>query len=327
MCIIMYCPSGKTISKSNIENAFRYNPHGAGVMYYDEDGNVHFKKGFDKVDNLYRFWNSLSPNLPRALHCRIATSGKISTKTCHPFPIEKNVEDMGNGEGIAKNGCLMHNGIFSNYTPKGGMLCDYSDSMYYTAKVIYPLKDMIMNEGVLRLLQEMTSRVLLFLPKFKILRFGKWEEDKTEHFFASNDTYEERYTYYNYGVYGDWSDYYNGRSYCTYKSTKKDDKKDKEDEELYDVSYGYTNRSGLKQANFIFSILIGAKDKNEAEELLYEFCDDFYTFIYDEDSAFDTLQEIDDGMWEFCIETTDDINRFIKPPYSVGYFYDYSTEE
>ena len=313
MCIIIYCPSGKQIPKENLENAFDYNSDGAGVMYYDKKGNVHYTKGFKRFDKLYDFWKTLDVSLPRAVHCRIATSGRISTKTCHPFPITKNVEDMGKAEGIAKNGCLMHNGIFRNYTPAQGMACDYSDSMYYTAKVIYPIRDVIMNEGVLRLLSEMTSKVLLFMPGFKVLRFGSWEEDDKEHFFASNDTYE-KYTYsytspYYHGVYGDWSDY----TYSSY-TTKNDTKEDKVIKVV---------EEDIKESNFLFSVIVDATSSFKAQSLVTEFIDDFYEYIVDEDMPYETLQEIDVNMWEFCFETSHDISRFISAPFNLGYMCDY----
>lgn len=335
MCIIMYAPSKVKISEENLRNAFEYNSDGAGVMYYDREGNVHYKKGFNKFSKLWNFFDSLDDSLPRAVHCRIATSGKVATKTCHPFPITDKVEDMGEAEGVSKYGCLMHNGIFSKYTPDKGMMCDYSDSMYYTAKVIYPLRDIIMNEGVLRLLQDMTSRVLLFLPKFKILKFGSWEQDSEEKFYASNDTYEERYKYY-YGAYGAWGDYAACYPY-TSGATKANGKglTALSDKKYYSSSTGNTyiqNGNTIipvhssyevkkKEGRFMYSIIINAYRYTDAEADMYEFLEDFYDCITDEDMPYDTLQEIDTNMWEFCVETDKEIDKLVKFPYTVSYMY------
>ena len=331
MCIIMYAPSKVKISKENLKNAFEYNSDGAGVMYYDHQGNVHYKKGFDKFKNLWAFWDSLDDSLPRAVHCRIATSGKIATKTCHPFPITDKVENMGEAEGISENGCLMHNGIFSNYTPADGMKNSYSDSMYYTAKVIYPLRDIIMNEGVLRLLQEMTSRVLLFLPKFRILKFGSWEQDKQEKFYASNDTYEEKSKYY-YGAYGAWDDYAcypytsgstkaNGKGLGKiYYTSSTGNVYTGEGNHIVKVDSSYAVPE--KKGRYVYSIVVHAYKYSDAEADMYEFLEDFYEYLTDEDMPYETLQEIDTNVWEFCVETDEDIEKLVKYPYAVTYMYE-----
>ena len=332
MCIIMYSPSGKTISEDCIRNAFENNPDGGGVMWYDKNGSVHYKKGFDKVDELVRFYNALNPNLPRAIHCRIATSGKVSTKTCHPFPIVKEISNMGNASGLALNGALMHNGIFSRYTPTLGMNCEYSDTMNYTSQVIFPLvrSKCINNEGVINLLQDMTSRLLLFLPKFQIMRFGSWVENKEEGFFASNSTYEKKtYVYsrspYNYGSYGYWGDYADDYDYpYTYKNTTEMSPK------VRSISPTYPNTSGETDGTkYLMSILISAKDEKDAEDLVWQFLDDYYPLIIDEDMAIDSLAQLDTGMFEFVIEATQDLNKAypIKAPFSVSYCEKYSEEK
>ena len=329
MCIIMYSPSGKSISENCIKNAFENNPDGGGIMWYDKNGNVHYKKGFDKVDDLVRFYNSLNPDLPRAVHCRIATSGKISTKTCHPFPIVEKISNMGNASGLALNGALMHNGIFSRYTPTGGMNCDYSDTMNYTAQVIFPLvrSHCIKNEGVINLLQDMTSRVLLFLPKFQIMRFGTWVENKEEGFFASNSTYEKRtYAYsrapYYYGSYG-WGDDYDYGYYTNHKTQMSPVVKD--------VSTTYTNpySDDEDDTKYLMSIIISASNKKEAEDLVWEFLDEYYPLVKDEDMAIDSLAQLDVGVFEFVVESSKDLNQVspITAPYSVSYCEKYTDKE
>ena len=335
MCIIMYSPSGKTISEDCIRNAFENNPDGGGCMWYDKNGNVNYKKGFKKVDDLVRFYNSLNPNLPRAIHCRIATSGKISTKTCHPFPIVKDINKMGNESGLAINGALMHNGIFSRYTPTTGMNCDYSDTMNYTSQVVYPLVNFgcIKNEGVINLLQEMTSRLLLFLPRFQIMRFGTWVENKEEGFFASNSTYEKKtYSYsrapYYYGSYGYWGDY--ADDYDGWYSTKTKTEMSPTVRTVTNPTYPNTSKGDTERpnANYLMSIIINASSERNANDLLYDFLDEYYGMIVDEDYALDSLAPLDNGMWEFLVETSQDLNQYspIKYPYSVTYCEKYGEE-
>jgi len=184
----------------------------------------------------------------------------------------------------------------------------------------------------------MTSRVLLFLPKFRILKFGSWEQDKTEKFFASNDTYEDKYYY---GAYGSWGDYVtypygstrvygNGLSGRTYYTSSGDGVVPvEEDKKIVPVKSSWIiDEDGFKkESRFMYSIIVNAKDYTHAEDEMYQFLDDFYQYVTDEDLPFETLQEIDTEMWEFCVETDRDVEYLIKFPYTVGYKYDYSTVE
>ena len=104
MCIAIYIPAGKDIKDEQIKNAFANNSDGAGVMHYDRLGQVHYTKGFMDVDSLINYWRkSTSSKYPRAIHCRIATSGKISKGCCHPFPITDDLDDMLTPSGIGMN--------------------------------------------------------------------------------------------------------------------------------------------------------------------------------------------------------------------------------
>ena len=349
MCIIMYAPSGVGIEEKKIRQAFENNPDGAGAMWYDEYGYVHYRKGFDKVDELVSFFNSLGREFPRALHCRIATSGKIGVRTCHPFPIVEKVDDMGDFVGKPKLGAVMHNGIFSRYTPTGGMKADYSDTMNYVSKVIYPLAyaGCIENEGVIRLLGEMTSRLLVFLPNFMVGRFGSWEEDKEEHFYASNDSYShKKYVYVNpyYSGYGCDYTNYSGYDADWWKkrgsrvpaktnttttvvhpvNTKKDDKTNKKKSKVVIAPSKKveTIKSEKKKAEYLFSIGFSATNKQEANDLFYDFLDEYFAFIVEDDKMYDSLQEISKNMWEFYFSATDDIDKIKKvtKPYFVSYF-------
>ena len=350
MCIIMYAPKGGSIAESKIRTAFKNNSDGAGVMWYDRGGTVRYKKGFKRVDELVAFFNLISPEVPRAIHCRIATSGRVSAKTCHPFPIVANVEDMGVAEGIGKKGCLMHNGIFSKYTPKDGMKSEYSDTMFFTSRVIYPIvkSHMIFNKGVDELLSDMTSRVLLFLPKGRVIKYGTWYKDDEENFYASNYTYENYYSYYGYGYYGgtysnysktnpyykDSDDWWKSRTpTCTVTSTTPANRSV--------VITSTANNAGSKLAQvkkkseivkpeYFFNIQLSAADEKEAEDLFYDFLDTYYGYIVDcDDYTSDAyLIPIDKGIWEFWVESYEDLDKLqkIQHPYMINYFEKYTED-
>ena len=120
MCIAIYVPTGKNIKDEQIRNAFSNNRDGAGVMHYDKYGRVQYSKGFMNVESLLAYWhNNTTDKYPRAIHCRIATSGKISKGCCHPFPITDDLDVMLKSHGKSKTGCLIHNGVFNIATKTG----------------------------------------------------------------------------------------------------------------------------------------------------------------------------------------------------------------
>lgn len=345
MCIIMYVPKGGSVAESKIRTAFKNNSDGAGVMWYDRAGTVRYKKGFKKVEELINFFNRISPEVPRAIHCRIATSGRVSARTCHPFPIVEKVEDMGNAEGVGKKGCLMHNGIFSKYTPKDGMKCDYSDTMFFTSRVIYPIvkSNMIFNKGVEELLSDMTSRVLLFLPKGRVVKYGTWYKDDEEDFYASNYTYENYSYYYGYGYngcYGTYTNPYYNKSNewwksrtpsCTTTQTTTPDTS--KTISVVSTSGGLDSvkkKSAIIKPEYFFNIQLTAKDANEATDLFYDFLDTYYQSIVDCDDydADAYLIPIDTGIWEFWVEAYDDLDKLkkIQAPYMINYFEKYTED-
>ena len=47
-----------------------------------------------------------------------------------------------------------HNGVMSDFTPKEGMLSPYSDTMYFGAQVLYPLRDKLYKESTQYLIKK-----------------------------------------------------------------------------------------------------------------------------------------------------------------------------
>lgn len=311
MCIAIYIPAGKDIKDEQIKNAFANNSDGAGVMHYDRLGQVHYTKGFMDVDSLINYWRkSTSSKYPRAIHCRIATSGKISKGCCHPFPITDDLDDMLKPSGIGMNGCLIHNGVFHKYTPKEGMLSKYSDTMIFTQKVMYPLHTILHNGGVEELLDDMTSRVLVFLPNFEVHKYGTWKFNEENGFYASNDTYSygktdwkrwytAPYTYYS-------DDYCKPYSYTTTvqdSATGKTFSLDKRYNDYYNAD---------KYTSDEYTIGIQAKTMEEATDLVSEFIDTYWNSLIDSGwDAYDTLECTGDDEWWFCCYAHQDISKAI----------------
>ena len=83
MCIAIYKPEGKIISKATLQECYDSNPDGAGFMY-NQSKKLHIEKGFFSFDSFYDAYKK-HENKQAVIHFRIKTHGKIDTANCHPF--------------------------------------------------------------------------------------------------------------------------------------------------------------------------------------------------------------------------------------------------
>lgn len=192
MCIIAYFPKKSNVKEETIRTMFENNPDGAGIMWKESyDSPVRINKGFFKVEDLIEAFNKIPASCERAIHCRIATAGKISTACCHPFPIRPKVDAMKAAEDSADM-ALMHNGVISYANPTQGIKANYSDSMNFAAKFLFPLRRQLDKECVQTLIEESTSsRLLIMREGAETLMLGDWKYDGGVYY--SNTTYKAYY--------------------------------------------------------------------------------------------------------------------------------------
>lgn len=176
MCIIAYAPQGVQISDATIVRMFRNNPDGAGVMWKTgADERVQIVKGLETADELLKVWHNIPAEYEKALHCRIATSGKISVACCHPFPIRDRMDTF-KTRSCSCDSAVMHNGVIRFCTPQEGMRANYSDTMVFASKVLAPLRNSLNSPVIKRLLEQSIdgSRLLIFRQFARPLMFGYW---------------------------------------------------------------------------------------------------------------------------------------------------------
>lgn len=207
MCIIAYIPAGKQIKEDTIRYMFRGNPDGAGIMWKPKDGApIEIHKGFMTVEALLEAYKRIPVNCEKAIHCRIATSGKVSAACCHPFPVRAKVKAM-REERDSEKVALMHNGIISYTTPTKGMASDYSDTMLFASKVLYPLQKQLNEWHIQTLIEESTnSRLLIFRQDGETLVLGDWKFEDGIYYSNGNykaTVYDGLYGNY-YGNFGSW---------------------------------------------------------------------------------------------------------------------------
>lgn len=130
MCVICYMDRETRLPDYDIIDMFTANPDGAGICYPDK-GRVIIEKGFFSVGQLLDAYHGIPEDVPLIVHCRIATSGQINEKTCHPFAVGKTLKKANRR---ACSIAVAHNGVLS------GLGCkDASDTQEYVTRVVAPL--------------------------------------------------------------------------------------------------------------------------------------------------------------------------------------------
>ena len=96
MCLAIYKPKNKEVAKSRLQEAFRRNPHGAGIAFA-KDGQVIIKKGFFSFAKFWKAYKKISTNRAMLIHFRWATHGAHTAENCHPFKINGHTAMIHNG--------------------------------------------------------------------------------------------------------------------------------------------------------------------------------------------------------------------------------------
>lgn len=188
MCIIAVYEKGLVLNENELKTCFQNNPDGAGLMY-QKNGKVRIEKGFMTWEGFWHTAKQLPVDVDRVFHFRIATSGKISTACCHPFPVCDDYKKMSLANCTVNMG-FAHNGVLNDFEPPKGMKSTYSDSMKFGKEVLYPLGKLL-NERSVRDFIELytTSRFAIMTPK-KTYMVGIWEQSRESGAFYSNDTFD-----------------------------------------------------------------------------------------------------------------------------------------
>lgn len=135
MCVIAYIPKeAKEINRDILEKMWSCNPHGAGIMWLNNNHQVGFSKGYFYFEDFYRDYLIIKRdyNYECAIHFRIATSGGISRTMCHPFALTNSIPKIMNTSG-ASDVLVMHNGIIKIDTAE-----HLNDTCMYIINKLYP---------------------------------------------------------------------------------------------------------------------------------------------------------------------------------------------
>lgn len=186
MCIIAVKEKNiPMFDDKTIKQMFSRNSDGAGIMW-TENGNVHFKKGFMKVEPFLDFVHSRDDwsTIPAVLHFRIGTAGGNTPLNCHPYPIKK----KNTVEGVC-NMAMAHNGVMYKYNPPKGS--SINDTQVFVNTVINDMPaGFLKSKAILKLIKEdIGTNKLAFLDKTgTITLIGDFIEDNGYKY--SNSSYK-----------------------------------------------------------------------------------------------------------------------------------------
>jgi glutamine amidotransferase len=178
MCIAIYKPEEKVISKATLQECYSSNPDGAGFMYA-EDKQLQIQKGFFSFDSFYNAYKK-HQDKKVVIHFRIKTHGEINETNCHPFAVNSSL-------------AFVHNGIINGLDGDKA----FSDTIHFNEQILQPL---VNKWGNLALFQDpminlIESRIgyskLIFLDRHnnhKIMNEHKGEWD--DGVWYSNNSYK-----------------------------------------------------------------------------------------------------------------------------------------
>jgi hypothetical protein len=95
MCIAIYKPETKLISKKTLQTCWKNNQHGAGYAYALNNKLI-IRKGFMKFEHFWRSYKEIQ-QYSCIIHFRISTCGGITKENTHPFKVNSNVAMVHNG--------------------------------------------------------------------------------------------------------------------------------------------------------------------------------------------------------------------------------------
>jgi predicted glutamine amidotransferase len=133
MCIAIYKDKGVLPPKKKLlKTCWNKNPDGAGFFIIDPVSKQSVvSKGFLTFDEFWWYWKDakIRKSDKVGIHFRIGTSGGVTHKQTHPFPITRKTMDMKIIDFVAED-IIMHNGVIGE--GEGAL----SDTMKFIRDVI-----------------------------------------------------------------------------------------------------------------------------------------------------------------------------------------------
>ena len=194
MCIILTCDSNVRPTRELLETCFANNPDGAGIASIAKDKNheniVVVNKGFATMGELWNAVQAVPESSPLVIHMRIATSGGISDKLCHPFVIGGDVDTIRRTVTTCET-AIAHNGVIPHMPTDDDN--GISDTVSFVQTVVYPLmkSSWAMTDTIKRAIAKAApgNRFAVIESDGKITRIGSGWVTVSKGIYASNDSW------------------------------------------------------------------------------------------------------------------------------------------
>lgn len=212
MCVIVYKPKGTPIPDT-LKDCWTSNPDGAGYCLPElkrgvPTGKILIKKGFMEWEDFMNSVRTIENPTERDIlfHFRIATSGGVNRKFCHPFPLTDSRRKL-EASRIKTNMALCHNGIISGFGDK-----KISDTAEYIQQVVYPLfrvANYKQNEDTDKIIENtIDGSRFATMDKNGVRLIGDWEKEG-DCYYSNNCWNWRKY-------YEGWGGYYGYEGYLDY---------------------------------------------------------------------------------------------------------------
>lgn len=205
MCIIVAVPRTEKLTYEIVENCFTNNSDGAGFMWSD-GSKVYINKGYMKLAQIWADLQKVPENVDLVCHFRIATSGKINSGNCHPFPLIKDMKEMQRNHTSCEAG-VAHNGIISFCAPNQYLQASFSDTMIFISDYLYKSGNAWKKQAVQKMIQLATNSKFAIMTHDKTHLIGDFQ--CVNGIYYSNSSYLKSKYFYSYDKdfetdYGNW---------------------------------------------------------------------------------------------------------------------------
>ena len=170
MCMAIFQPKDKIVSKEYCDSFAKSNDDGFGFAFVDNSNKLIINKTiiyndfYKEYVSCCKQYGSKSPFL---IHFRMGTSGLDNQDNCHPFYVDDNL-------------CVIHNGVFSEFNGDKNL----SDTNIFVRDVLKDIgQDIFTNSAMQALIEDYigTWNKLVFMNNKKEYiifneKEGKWEE-------------------------------------------------------------------------------------------------------------------------------------------------------
>ena len=207
MCVIIYAPKGKKISKNELKEAYDYNDDGCGMAWI-EGGKVHYSKGYTNFEVFYNCMETKITNttIDRVFHFRITSRGTTNCYQTHPFLASDDKKDMELLDYTGTTPVLFMNGTITKQKLYNGL----NDTASYIIDNLSDNKINLSSKSTIKKIDKETGSKWAIVETSGVTLVGTFEEEDGLYF---SNTYH-RWSY--------WTNYSYNKSTKSYTKTVKD---------------------------------------------------------------------------------------------------------